>query len=807
MFKNYLKIALRNLWKNKGFSAINILGLAIGLACFLLITLYVVDELSYDRFHKKADRIYRVHSEIKFGGNELNLAVSSDPMGATLKKDYPQVEEFTRLYAQGSWLFKKGNEFVRENDVIFADSTLFNVFTIPVINGDPRMALNDPNTMVISTAAAKKYFGKTDVVGKFLETDDKVLHKITAVMKDIPYNSHFKADFIWSMKDAHYGWGNFLSHNFYTYILLRPGTDYKAFEKNFKQIIQKYVFPQAEELMKVPSMEEFEKSGNKLVYTLMPLTDIHLHSDLTAELGVNGSIQYVYIFSAVALFILLIACINFMNLSTARSANRAQEVGIRKVLGTQRKNLIFQFLTESTLIAIISLLIAIGIAYLVLPLFNDISTKSLSLKSFFTGGALIILILLPFVVGILAGSYPAFFLSSFRPIQVLKGKLRMGSGSGYLRSGLVIFQFFISIVLITGTIIVYKQLNYIQTKQLGFGKDQVLLINDSYALENNLESFRNEMLQIPGVLSGTVSGYLPVSSMRNDNSFYKNPVFDSKDALSMQTWAVDYDYIKTMGMQIIKGRGFSKEFGTDSNAIILNEAAAKVLGYDDPVGKKLYSFSDMQTKELASFEVIGVVKNFHYESMHQNIGPLSLHIGKQPGIISFKVTAANIPDIIKQAQSKWKTMAPGMPFSHQFLDDSFDRMYRDEQRVGKIAMIFSILTIFIACLGLFGLATFIAEQRTKEIGIRKVLGASVANIVGMLSKDFIKLVIIAAVIAVPIAWWGINKWLEDFAYRVSIGWWIFFVAGIAAIVIALGTIVFQAIKAAVANPVKNLRTE
>ncbi|MGZ5191133.1 MAG: ABC transporter permease, partial [Flavisolibacter sp.] len=372
MVKNYLKIAVRNLWKNKGFSAINILGLAIGLACFLLIALYEVDELSYDRFHKKAKQIYRVNSEIKFGGNELNLAVCSDPMGPTLKKDYPQVEEYVRIHDRGGFMFRKGSEFVREGNVVYADSTLFNVFSLPVISGNAKGALDAPNTIVISESTAIRYFNSTDVIGKSLELDDKSLFKVTAVIEDLPHNSHFSADFIMSMKSNDYNWGNFLSHNLNTYIVLRPGTDPKAFEKNFLQVIEKYVFPQAQDMMKIPSMAEFEKSGNKLVYTLMPLTDIHLHSDMTAELGVNGNIQYVYIFSAVALFILLIACINFMNLSTARSANRAQEVGIRKVLGTQRKNLIFQFLTESTVTVMISLLLAVGIAYLVLPLFNDI---------------------------------------------------------------------------------------------------------------------------------------------------------------------------------------------------------------------------------------------------------------------------------------------------------------------------------------------------------------------------------------------------------------------------------------------------
>ncbi|MFL5810243.1 MAG: ABC transporter permease [Flavisolibacter sp.] len=807
MFRNYLKVAARNLWKNKGFSAINIFGLAIGLACFLLIFLYVMNELSYDRYNKNAGRIYRVHSEINFGGNMLNLAVTSDPMGATLKKDYPQVEEFTRLYASGFWLFRKGNEFIRENHVIYADSTVFKVFTLPFVAGDPNTALTEPKTLVISASAAKKYFGSTDVIGKTMESDDHVLHKITGVIKDIPEESHFHADFIYPMKDAQYSFGNFLSHNHWTYILLRPGTNPKEFEKNFKTIVQKYVFPQAQEMMKVPSVEEFEKSGNKVEYKLMPLTDIHLHSDLTAEIGVNGNAQFVYIFGAVALFLLVIACINFMNLSTARSANRAQEVGIRKVLGTQRKNLIFQFLTESTLMAILSLLLAIGIAYLVLPFFNNIASKSLSFGSFFKPSFLVPLIFLPFVVGLLAGSYPAFYLSSFRPIQVLKGKLSMGSAGGNIRSSLVVFQFFISIVLITATIIVYKQLDYIQSRQLGFNKNQVLVLNETWSLDKNVDAFKNEMMKVPGVQSITVSGFLPVNSSRNDNTFYPKPVFDSKEALSMQIWTVDYDYIKTLGMQMVKGRAFSRDFGTDSSGIIINEVAAKYLGFTDPIGKKLYTYDDMQAKTLSQFTIIGVVKNFNYESLRQNIGPLGMKLGNHAGNISMKVDAAHIPSILSEANSKWKSMTAGIPMNYQFLDDAFDQMYRNEQRVGKIALIFSILTIFIACLGLFGLATFIAEQRTKEIGIRKVLGASVSNIVTMLSKDFVKLVLIAAIIAIPIAWWGISKWLQDFAFRVHLSWWVFVIAGIGAIAIALATISFQAIRAAVTNPVKNLRTE
>jgi putative ABC transport system permease protein len=806
MFKNYLKIAWRNILKNRTFSIINIMGLAIGLCCFLLIALYVMDEWSFDRFNKKADRIYRVHSDIRFGGSDLNLAVSSDMMGQVLKKDYPQVEQYTRIYLNGSLLVKKNNEFINEQEVGYADSTLFDVFTLPVLYGDPKTALNDPNSTVISETMAKKYFNTADAVGKILETNDngRTDYKVTAVIRDIPHNSHFRFNMIMSMDNVQYGWGNYLSHNFFTYLVLKQGTDYKQFEKNFKQYIDQYVMPQATQLMQIGSMAEFEKAGNKLQYNLFPLTKIHLYSDRSFDLSPTGNIQYVYIFSAVALFILLIACINFMNLTTARSANRAREVGIRKVLGTERKNLITQFLTESTLMVLLSLLIAVGIAYFVLPLFNNVANKSMSLGSLFSPLILPLLVALPFVVGLLAGSYPAFYLSSFKPILVLKGRLQRSTSAFSLRSVLVVFQFSISIILIIGTIIVFRQLHYIQTKNLGFNKDQVLIINNAYTLKNNTDAFKNEMLRLPGVSSGTLSGFLPVNSSRTDNTFSKEPVLSSKTGLNMQAWAIDHDYLKTMGMQILKGRNFSRDFGTDSSAVILNETAAKFFGISEP-GGKIYSFAD--SKNAIGLNVIGIVRNFHFASLRENIGPLCFQLGRSTGAASFKVSAANIPAVLKQAAAKWKSMAPGMPFSYQFMDDAFGDMYRQEQRVGTIALIFSVLAIFIACLGLFGLATFIAEQRTKEIGIRKVLGASMQGIVQLLSKDFIRLVLIAFVIAAPFAWWTMNKWLQDFAYRTQVSWWIFLLAGAIAFAIALGTISFQAIRAAVASPVKNLRME
>jgi len=790
MLKNYLKVAWRNLVRNKTYSFINITGLAIGLSCFLLIVLYVMDELSYDRYNTKADRIYRINSDIRFGGTDLNMPTTSDT-------------------SNGSKLIKKGDQFINEQNVAHGDSTLFSVFTLPSIQGDTKTALNEPNTVVITESTAKKYFNTTNAIGKTIETNDNnsTIYKVTAVIKDIPRNSHFTFDFIFSMDNVDYGWGNYLSHNFHTYLLLKEGTDPKVFESNFKQYIDNYVAQQAKQMMNISDMSEFEKAGNKLVYTLMPLTKLHLYSNRQFEISPGGNAQYVYIFSAVALFILVIACINFMNLTTARSANRAREVGIRKVLGTEKRELVTQFLSESTLLAAISLILAIGIAALVLPLFNNVAAKSLTLRSFITPIVLPLIIALPFVVGLLAGSYPAFYLSAFKPILVLKGKLNLGSKGGGFRNILVVFQFTASILLIIGTIVIYKQLNYIQTKNLGFKKDQVFIVNEAYALKNNSDAFKNEMLKIPGVVSGTFSGYLPVPSSRSDNTFSKVPSFDSKNGFNMQNWRIDYDYFKTLGMEIVKGRNFSKDFGADSNGIIINESTAKLIGYDDPIGQKLYTIRDNSDNSFITYDIIGVVRNFHFESLRQNISPVSFILGRSRGFASFKINTSNIHEIVKQAENKWKTLAPGMPFSHQFLDESFDEMYRNEQRVGKIALIFAVLAVFIACLGLFGLSTFIAEQRTKEIGIRKVLGASVQGIVRLLSKNFLILVLVSFIIAAPLAWYFMNSWLQDFAFRVDIGWWVFALAALIAVVIALTTVSFQAIRAALSNPVKSLRSE
>lgn len=809
MLKNYLKIALRSLWKNKGFSAINIFGLAIGLATCLIIVLYVVDELSYDKFYENADRIYRINSDISFGGSKLHFTQTSDMMGALLKKDYPQVEKYTRIYtSDGEKLIKKNNEFIRENKAANVDSTFFSIFHLPVIDGDTKTALDEPNTVVITAAAAKKYFDDTHVVGRILEVkndSNTTPYKITAVVEDIPHNSHLDLQFMFSMKNVDYNWGQLTSHNFHTYLLLKKGTDPKAFQKNFTAYIDKYVLPEVKSFIDIKSMADFEKTGNYLFYTLLPLTKIHLYSDYNFEITPPGNIQYVYIFGAVALFILVIACINFINLSTARSVKRAKEVGIRKTLGTERRTLLAQFLVESTITVCIALALAVAAAWFALPLFNTIAGKSIAITELFSGKLLILLILMPFVVGILAGLYPAVFLSRFNPIVVLKSST---AGAGFkkstLRSTLVVFQFLASIVLITGTIIVYSQLRFIQTTQLGFNKDQVLVIDGAYVLGDKAKAFKEDILGMTGVMSGTLSSYLPVtSSSRSDNTYSKDAVMDSKNGIDMQTWRVDYDYVKTMGMEIVKGRNFSKEYA-DSNAVIINETTAKFLDYDNPVGHKIFTLAGNTPKGL---DIIGVVKDFHFESLHQSVGPLCMVLGKNAGLASFKINPGSAAALIPKIEARWKAFVPSMPFSYRFMDDSFNEMYKDEQRVGRLAVSFAVLAILIACLGLFGLATYMAEQRTKEIGVRKVLGSSVSGIIQLLSKDFIRLVSIAFVIAVPLAWYIMNKWLQDFAYRIHIQWWVFAAAGLLALVIALLTVSTQAIKAALANPVKSLRTE
>lgn len=811
MLRNYFKIAWRNLIKNKGFTAINIIGLSMGIGCFIMISMYVIDELSYDRYHENADRIYRINSDIIFGGTEMSMAVTSDPMGEVLKNDYPEVENYVRFYASnGSKLIKKGNEFINESAVAHADSTLFNVFTLPAIVGDTNTALNSPNTVVITKTAANRYFGSPELaIGKFLETDDNgsTLYNVTAVIEDMPRNSQFNFDFFFSMANVDYNFGNYLSHNFHTYVLLREGVDYKIFNKNFEEIIKKYLLPQAAQFIQISSMEEFEASGNKLEYALMPLTDIHLHSSRGIELSPNGNIQYVYIFSAAALFILLIACINFMNLTTARSSGRAKEVGIRKVLGSEKKALIGQFLTESTLIALLALFMGLLFVWLSLGWFNDISGKDMFMSSLLSPKFLIFIFVLPFIVGGLAGLYPAFFLSSFQPIKVLKGKLlSSGQKKNTLRNFLVVFQFATSMILIVGTIVIYKQLNHIQNSNIGFNKEQVLVVSNNGLTRETRQSLKNEIEQLTEVKSASFAGYLPVSSSsRSDTTFSTETVMTESNGFNMQYWNIDYDYMETIGMEMKSGRSFSRDFGSDSTGIILNETAVKLTGFQNPIGKKLYTTDGDSTSQV--FTIIGVVKNFNFASLRENVGALCFQLGNNSWETAYRFNTTDVSGLLTTIENKYKAAAQGMPFKYEFLDEAFDNMYRQERRVGTVALSFALLAIIIACLGLFGLATYIAEQRTKEIGIRKVLGASVTNIVKMLSTDFVKLVLLAFIIATPIAWWFMNKWLQDFAFRIDLNWLIFVATGFIALIVALITLSFQAVKAAVANPVDSLKTE
>lgn len=807
MFKNYLKTAFRNLIKNKFYSSLNIVGLAVGLATCLLIFLYVYDEMSYDRYNKKAGRIYRINNEVKFGGNHFNLACAPALMGITCLHDIPAVEQYTRLMWHGSWSVKKGIEDVRESRIAYADSTLFDVFTLPLIAGNPKTALTLPRSVVITESIARKYFDRTDVVGSSLRINDTSNYKITAVIKDIPLTSHFNYNFfVPFVEDPNSTSNNWVSENYNTYVVVKEGTDIKKLELQMTDLLERNTEPMLKDLLH-QDMAELKKQGTILKADLTPLLDIHLHSNKIGELDGNGNAQIVYIFFAIAVLILVIACVNFMNLSTARSANRAKEVGVRKVLGSLRKSLIRQFLMESTLISFIAMIIAIVLAALLLPYFNMLSGKRIESGLLFHPVMIVSLLLLMLIVGLLAGSYPAFVLSAFRPIEVLKGKFARGFKGSLLRNSLVVFQFFISITLVVGTLVIYRQLNYMRNKDIGYNRHQVMVIENTDVLKAGSETFKNELLKISGVQNATMSGFLPVNYNRNNDAFFPSPTLDAKTAMSMQSWTVDENYIPTLDLKLLQGRNFSPQMLTDSSALIVNEAAAKFLNTKDLLNLALYEIDDPSTKKLKTLHIIGVIRNFNFSSFHDAITPLALKFSKDNGSISCRINTSDIQGVVAKCKNLWTTMVPGKPFNYSFMDDRFNNMYMSESKTGQIFISFATLAIFIACLGLFGLVTFAANQRTKEIGIRKIVGANVTNIVTMIAADFLKLVLIASIVAFPVAWWGMHKWLQDFAYRVDIEWWIFVLAGVLILLIALITICIQAIKAALANPVKSLRTE
>lgn len=811
MFRNYLTVTLRNLWKHKFYSIINILGLAIGLACFIFILIYVKDELSYDRYHEKADQIYRVNFDGYAFDQDLNFAVVGAQLGPVIEEAYPEVVQYCRFRQRGAYSVRYEDQSYREEKWIFADSTLFDVFSFELVKGDPKTALVEPRTVVVTEEIARKYFGDKDPIGKGLTVNNNDNpYRITGVMKKVPRNTHFDFNMFASLSTLEESRNpTWLSNNFQTYVVLAEGADPAAVDAKFEDLVYQYVAPEIEQFMN-KTYDDILAGGGFIDFSLFPLTKIHLHSDKLGELGANSDIKYVYIFTFIGIFILLLACINFMNLATARSSTRAREVGMRKVVGAGRPQLIFQFLSESVIITFLSLLIAAGAFALLLPYFNDLSGKELTFSEVSTPGLWAMMLGLVVLVGLAAGSYPAFYLSAFRPIAVLKGKLIKKVGQAVtLRSVLVIFQFAITVVLIVGTMIVSNQLHYIQNKKLGYEKDHVVILNNFYTLGNNCLPFKEEILKNPKVVNATISGALPTPSDRNSSATFlgRNP--DPEKTHVLQLFTVDHDYIPTLEMEIVKGRAFSREHPSDSLAVILNESAVAMYGLEEPLGAEISTFSGgtPQNPELVTRRVIGVIKNFHYESLRSEIGPLAMFLGDNRGHLSIKVDSDNLPEFISELNKKWNEMGPGQPFDYTFMDEDFASVYEAETRIGQIFSVFTFLAIFIACLGLFGLATFTAEQRTKEVGIRKVLGASIPRIFLMLTTEVMQWVLIANILALPVAYYFMSKWLEGFAYPVSITWVTFAVALVIGLLVALITVSYQAIRAAVRNPVKALRYE
>jgi len=809
MIRNYLKIAFRNLTKYKFISFINLFGLAVGLTCCLLITTYILNELSYDRYNKNAENIYRVTRDFnnEDGVVSLRLSTISPPFGYYLPNDFPEIQKMTRLLDNGITPLRYKDKLINEQNVFFADENLFDVFTIKVLQGNPKTALSGPFSVMLTEETAKKYFDNEDPMNKVIRANNQFDVKVTGIYKAFPANSHIHPGILVSfntLKDsAVYGernlrtnWGN---NSFFTYLLLPPKYNTNRMLAQFPAFIDKHM---ANEEYIGKQASKYTKLG------LQKLTDIHLYSHTDYEAEPNGDIKRVYIFSAIALFILLIACINYMNLSTARSILRAKEIGIRKVIGARKKELISQFLSESVLLSWAAILIAFGLIYLALPWLNKISGQQISSGILMKWQILVPVFLTPFIVGIVSGLYPALFMSSFQPVKTLKGLFKAGGGNISFRKVLVIIQFAISIVLIITTAIVFQQLHYMQKKSLGFDKEHIVVIPYNNALNDKYEAFRSELLSNVNFKNSARTSRIPTGRLLDDMGAYVLSGDSMKPAnTDIKFVSVDYDFIPTYGIQMAAGRNFSREYSTDTLSFVLNESAVKALGWkmpQDAVGK---DFKYGNTKG----HVIGVIKDFHFESMHQSIVPLVLEMFPPSRYyfnnLSVKFSGNNLAASLSYLENTWKKFLPEIPYQYTFLDENFDKLYEAEQRQGNIFTIFACIAIFIACLVLFVLSAFAISQRIKEIGIRKVLGADVSTIVALLSKDFLKLVGLSAIVAFPVAWYFMNNWLRDFAYRISMPWWIFIIAGIVAALIALITISFQAIKAAVANPVKSLRTE
>ncbi len=797
MIKNYLTTSLRNLRKYKGFSFINLIGLAIGMACCILILLYVRDELSYDRYHANAERIYRVTREWfnDDGTSSLHLGHVAPPITPLLLNDFPDIEEAVRIQSPGRMLCSHEDRHFMEEGIIFAEENIFSVFSFELLVGDPRTVLRDPFTLVISEKAAQKYFGDKDPLGQTLKLENRIDGKVTGIVRAAPPNSHFHFEIIVSLASLKQMYGprefeNWSSNNYASYLLMPPDYDIGLLKAQVPAFLDRH------------KGEDYHRS-NTLHF--QRLTDIHLTSHLDSEIEPNSNIVYIYIFSAIALFVLLIACINFMNLSTARSSIRSREVGMRKVVGARRSDLIRQFLSESLLLAFFALVLAVILVAIVLPAFGRFVERDLGFGLLQNPELLLGLLLIAVIVGIVAGSYPAFILSSFRPVQVLKGtRGPAGRGGSLFRTTLVVSQFAISIILIISVAVVFQQLRYSRSKGLGFNREQVVVLPTSNLIRQRFDSLRTQLQAHPGIVSVAAARRVP-SGRLLDSSGARVISGDSADPVNFRIAfvRVSHDFIPTFQMEMTSGRNFSREFPTDlKEAFILNEAAVKGLGWtaEDALGRSI-GYGPRTGK------IIGVVRDFHFESLHQEIAPIVFYLQPDYRHVIVRIRPEDIPTTMGFLKERWTELRPNYPFDYFFIDENFDSLYRTEEKLGQVFGVFSLLAIFIACLGLFGLASFTAERRIKEIGIRKVLGAPVGNIVFLLSRDFTKWVLAANLIAWPIAYYAMHTWLQNFAYRTGIPVILFLLAGAIAFCIALLTVSFQTIRAALGDPADALRYE
>ena len=816
MIQNYLHIAWRSLLKHKGYSLINVLGLAFGIACCLLILMYVADERGFDRAWPNGERIYRMSLERIYPDRRTGYAIVPPSYAQSVKNDCPEVEEVVRLVDftdGGTAQFKHGDQVFEEKDVLAADSTFFRVFQLPLLKGLPDKCLSDPNGLVMTESTARRYFGNTDPIGQAVQLlggEQVQQFAVMGVCADPPESVHFDFDLLMPTKGNPFlAATNHINFAANTYFLLHPGANPQALEAKFPGIVEKYAAGEIQRNFGV-SWPEYKAAGNGYRYYLTALPDIHLHSNLESELKPAGNATMIGIFTLIAFFILLIACINFMNLATARSAERAREVGIRKALGSERRQLAGQFLMEAVLVSTLSAAIAVGLVALLLPSFNQLADKQLSINRYIGGLTAPGLLLFAVGVGLLAGSYPAGVLSGFRPIEVLKGKFSTQRKGIWLRNGLVVFQFAISVAMIISTLVVLSQMNYISDKQLGFQKEHVIAVQNAFALRQKTDAFKQELRRISGVeaVGGT-------SEMPGGNNWFGLSLKKSADneTVTGRGMITDDQLVQTLKMELIAGRSFSKEFN-DSLSVILNERAVRDLGLGaDVIGRRLVqpgSFLDPNNGDV-TVTVIGVVRDFHFQSLHEPIVPLFIHSSQVFRGVDNQLAVRVQPDQFRQfiasAEKRWHDFLPDQPFRYTFLDADLGALYAAEKRAQRIFAIFALLAVFIACIGLLGLAAYTTQQRTKEIGIRKVLGAGTGSIIGLLARDFIRLVVVAIVVASPVAAWAMQRWLADFAYRISLSWWMFVVAGAVAVAVAFFTVSFQSIKASLANPIKSLRSE